>query len=213
MVSFAFVDLIHWIDPHLRKNCQTDVRTRKMKSVFEHLPRRIFLDSCTAQTLLNYGSYISEGESISPNDRAHSVPDLIENIEALRSIFLVSERALFEWIISQGSIREGEEKHDAIHMRWLNDIASHTECCLEGEGPTDFSRTTAQRLSEPKFGYLSKKDALLLKHALLLRCEAFLTVERKLPRNAAHLERELGLRILTPAQHWELLRPWAALWR
>jgi hypothetical protein len=46
-----------------------------------------------------------------------------------------------------------------------------------------------------------------------LRCEAFLTVERRLPRNAGHIERELGIRILTPITHWEMLEPWAALWR
>ena len=68
------------------------------------------------------------------------------------------------------------------------------------------------RLDERKFGYLSDKDRLLLRHAVVLRCEAFLTMERRLPRNAVHLERELGIRILTPIMHWEMLRPWAALW-
>jgi len=36
---------------------------------------------------------------------------------------------------------------------------------------------------------------------------------RRLPRNAGHIERELGIRVLTPIMHWEMLRPWAALWR
>ena len=57
------------------------------------------------------------------------------------------------------------------------------------------------RLDEPKFGYLSEKDRLLLRHAIVLRCEAFLTVECRLPHNAAHIERELGIRILTPIMH------------
>lgn len=36
----------------------------------DSLPRRIFLDSCTAtQTLGNYGGYIFEGEQISDADR------------------------------------------------------------------------------------------------------------------------------------------------
>jgi hypothetical protein len=26
-------------------------------------------------------------------------------------------------------------------------------------------------------------------------------------------QRELGIRILTPITHWEMLEPWAALWR
>jgi hypothetical protein len=97
-------------------------------------------------------------------------------------------------------------------MRWLWDIADHSEVCLEGEGPTAESETLAARLDEPKFGYLSDKDRLLLRHAITLRCEAFLTVERRLPRNAAHIGRELGIRILTPITHWEMLQPWAALW-
>jgi hypothetical protein len=40
-----------------------------------------------------------------------------------------------------------------------------------------------------------------------------MTVERRLPRNAAHIERELGIVVLTPIIHWNMLRPWAALWR
>jgi hypothetical protein len=60
------------------------------------LPRRIFLDSCTAQTLRDYGGYINEGEPIDASDRIHRVTDGIANIEALRNIFLINERALFE---------------------------------------------------------------------------------------------------------------------
>ena len=66
---------------------------------------------------------------------------------------------------------------------------------------------------DPKFGYLSRKDRLLVQQAIVLRCEAFLTVERRLPRNAPHIQQELGIRILTPIVHWGMLSPWAALWR
>jgi hypothetical protein len=88
----------------------------------------------------------------------------------------------------------------------------HSIVCLDGDGPTAESEALASRIDEPKFGYLSDKDRLLIRQAVLLRCEAFLTVERRLPRNAAHLERQIGIRILTPITHWEMLRPWAALW-
>lgn len=99
------------------------------------------------------------------------------------------------------------------HMRWLRDIADHSDACLEDDGPTAESEILADRLGELKFEYLVDKDRLLLRHAVLLRCEAFLTVERRLPRNAAHVARELGIRILTPVMHREILKPWAALWR
>jgi hypothetical protein len=63
-----------------------------MKHPFESLPRRIFLDSCTAQTLRNYGGYIYEAEPIPASDRIHRVTEGIANVQALRDIFLVNER-------------------------------------------------------------------------------------------------------------------------
>lgn len=183
-----------------------------MNHPLESVPRRIFLDSCTAQTLRDYGNYIYEGEPVPDFDRIYRITDGIANIEALRDIFLVNERAMFQWIVSSGSMQEAHDKGDHGHMQWLWDIADHSEFCLEGYGPTDESKALALRLGEAKFGYLSEKDRLLLTDAVILRCEAFLTVERRLPRNAAHLAKELGIRILTPITHWEILRPWAALW-
>ena len=184
-----------------------------MKRTLESLPRRIFLDSCTAQTLRDYGGFIYEGEPIAEADRIHRIPDGPANLDALRNVFMVSERAMFEWIVSKRSLDEARDKRDRGHMQWLWDIADHSMVCLNGEGPTPQSEKLANRLTEPKFGYLSAKDRLLLEDAVFLRCEAFLTMERRLPRNAAHIGRELGIEILRPTAHWEMLRPWAALWR
>jgi hypothetical protein len=184
-----------------------------MKHPFEVLPRRIFLDSCTAQTLQNYGGFIYEGEPIIASDPICRVPEGIANVEALRDIFLINERAQFEWIVSRGSMQEAHEKRDPGHMQWLWDIADHSAICLECDGPTAESEAIAINLDKPKFGYLSDKDRLLLRHAIILRCDSFLTVERRLPRNAAHVECELGIRIMTPITHWSMLEPWAALWR
>lgn len=139
--------------------------------------------------------------------------DGLANVEALRDIFLINERAQFEWIVSRGSLLEARDKRDPGHMRWLYDIADHSEVCLEGDGPTVDSEILATELDGQKFGYLSEKDRLLLRHAIILRCDAFLTVERRLPRNAAHIERELGICVMTPIVYWEKTRPWAALWR
>lgn len=77
---------------------------------FESLPRRIFLDSCTAQTLRDYGAYIFDGEAIPDSDRIFEVPEGIEKVEALRHIFLISERAQFEWIVSHASMMEADDR-------------------------------------------------------------------------------------------------------
>jgi len=76
------------------------------------LPRRIFLDSCTAQTLRRYGGAIHEGELVPESDRIYRIPDGIANVEALASIFRLNERALFEWIVSDASLKEAFDKHD-----------------------------------------------------------------------------------------------------
>lgn len=179
---------------------------------FETLPRRIFLDSCTAQTLRDYAAFIYEGEVIDAADRIHRVTDGLANLEALRAIFLLTERAQFEWIVAAASLDEAADKRDPGHLQWLWDIADHSQICLDAAGPSAESEALAERLAEPRFGYLSDKDRRLLADAVALRCEAFLTMERRLPRNSVHLARELGIEVLTPIRHWEMLRPWAALW-
>src|SRR5215472_18795297 len=92
--------------------------------------------SRTAQTLRNYGGYIYEAEPIPASDRIHRVTDGIANLETLRDIFSVNERALFEWILSRGSMEEAHEKRDRGHSQWLWDIADHSEICLEDDGTT-----------------------------------------------------------------------------
>jgi hypothetical protein len=179
---------------------------------FESIPRRIFLDSCTVQTLRDCGAFVFEGEEISPSDPIRRVREGIEKVEALRNIFLINERAHFEWIVSYASMAEAQAKRAPGHLQWVWDIAHHSAVCLALDGATKESRELIVRLKEPKFGYLSRMDRWLIAEALEFRCHAFLTMERRLPGNAAHMEKELGIRILTPTTLWQMLRPWAALW-
>lgn len=184
---------------------------------FHNLPRRLFLDSCTVQTIGQYGSYIWEGEPLAATDSVYRVNGGPANLAALRDIFLVNERALFEWFLSEASLEEAEAKHDSRHLRWVHDVMDHTRACLEESGgPTDESSVRASRLSEPCFGYLSEHDRRLIRDAVHLRCDAFLKMEQRLTRKQAqiaHTVREVGQQILQPVDYWERLRPWAALWR
>lgn len=179
---------------------------------FEDLPRRIFLDSCTVQTLRKYGEFIYDGGSIMKDDRIHQVPDGYENVVALRDICHVTSRAHFRWMVSDASYQEAQAKRDPNHLSWLCEVVHYTRSFHEEIGPSPESKTIATRFDELKFGYLGGGDRVLLKDAVLMECDSFLTMERKLPRNAVHIERELGIRVLTPITYWERLRPWAALW-
>jgi hypothetical protein len=119
---------------------------------FEALPRRIFLDSCTAQTLRHYDYYIYEGEPVRPSDHLRTIPEGMENLDALRRIFLLNVRALFEWIVSGASMQEAHDKRHPGHLQWSWDIADHSGVCLENEGAAAESEALAARLGETRFG-------------------------------------------------------------
>ncbi len=182
-------------------------------SSFCELPRRIFLDSSTLQALQDYGSFIFEGEALPEVSRIRRDPWGLDKLEALRAIMFVNQRAMFEFALSENSIVEVSDKGDASYLSWAYDVLDHWLICIEESGglaPTN--ETLLKKLDGGSFGYLGAKDCLLLKDALLFGCEAFLTMENRLPKNAAHIQRELGIRVLTPAQYWQLLRPWAKLY-
>jgi len=181
----------------------------------EALPVRIFLDSSTLQTLDVYGAFIWDGEEIEADDKIWSIPDGIESLQALRSIFMVNDRANFEFALSQNSFAEVAAKDDRGYLQWAYDVLAHWQIALESYDSNPFSGDgvkLADKLDSPSFGYLGAGDRRLIQDAVHLECDAFLTMERKLPKNADHIERELGIRVLTPIQYWQLLKPWAALY-
>jgi hypothetical protein len=182
-------------------------------SSFYELPRRIFLDSSTLQTLQDYGSFIWEGETLPELARIERDPQGLAKLEALRAIMFVNQRAMFEFALSENSLAEVSDKGDAYYLSWAYDVLDHWSVCIEESGGLAPAREPLlKKLDNGSFGYLSVKDRLLLKDALLFSCEAFLTMENRLPKNAVHIERELGIKVVTPAQYWELLRPWAKLY-
>jgi hypothetical protein len=55
-------------------------------------------------------------------------------------------------------------------------------------------------------------DRLLLLQYKMANCSAFLTTdENTVARHKIALD-ELGIRVLSPKDYWNLLRPWAGLW-
>jgi hypothetical protein len=92
--------------------------------------------------------------------------------------------------------------------QWQIRVWEYQGGALDGSGAR-----LAARLSERRFGYLSAKDKRLLRDAIELECDAFLTMEKKLARQAEHLRAELEIRLLRPPDYWALLEPWAGLYR
>lgn len=176
----------------------------------------MFLDSSTVQTLFKYGEAVFEGCALPPGDRANSMPGFVEDLRALEMIFAVNERAGFEFPLSPNSLKEIAAKGDPRYTQWGLDVLEPWLISVEEYGGTAFDgsgEALAERLDCPSFGDISTKDRLLIKDALLLECDAFLTMEHRLARTASHIAREVGLHVLRPPGYWRLLAPWAALYR
>jgi hypothetical protein len=183
---------------------------------FEALPKRVFLDSSTAQTLFSYGEAVFEGQAPPLGDRAYSMPSFVDDLRALEMIFAINERAGFEFPLSTNSLSEVAAKGDRRYLRWGLDLLDHWLVSLEeyrGGAFDGKGEALADKLGGSSFGYLSTKDRLLLKDALLMECDAFLTMEHRLARNASHIARETDLLVLRPPEYWRRMAPWAPLYR
>ena len=182
----------------------------------DEVPGRAFLDSSTLQTMQYYGEFIYDGGEIAKEDRIWSIPNGFCNVDALRQIMLVGRGSSLQLALSQNSLQEVLDRGRYDYLQWALEVLEYWEGCLASHEDGGYALSgrgvpLAAKLAGNGFGYLSGKDATLIRDAVLLECDVFLTMERKLPKNAAHLERELHIKVLQPLIYWDLLRPWAAL--
>ena len=172
---------------------------------WEGLPRRVYLDTNTLQTIFDYSGQVWEGEAFVAMDRDRTVPDLVHEVEALGQIMAVNQRAGFEFVVTEASLAEVSARGERSYAQWVLDVLDVWMVQSDGEEPAP--------LSIERVGSVSLKDWNLLRDALAYRCDAFLTMERRLFSQASVIERRTKLRVLQPTTYWRLLRPWAALYR
>lgn len=178
------------------------------------MPHRIFLDTGVVQYLLRYGEAVFENAALPSDNRLNEIPSGLADVEALRRFCFVNQRNAFELVVSDNSVKEvlaaGEPKFASWLMElmnyWYTIQASYEGSVVNGAGASKRARLTAR-----EFGYLSNKDRALVADACEMECDTFLTVDRRLARNAEHLRREVGMSIVTPTSLWDLLEPWAGL--
>jgi hypothetical protein len=126
------------------------------------LPRRIYLDTSTLQNLYDFGGEIFEGEPFEPVGRAVRVRGLADEIDALRMIFTVNERAMFEFVVTEASLREVVNRTRPGYTQWVYDVLGTWLIQSEGEATPEPGRTFEDR----RFGMISVKDRRLLQEAL-----------------------------------------------
>lgn len=172
------------------------------------LPRRIYLDTSTLQSIHDFGEVIFEGEPFAPVGRAARVEGLAAELDALWRILLVNQRAMFEFVVTAASLREVQARNRPQFTQWVYDVIDAWLIQSEGQDPP----TPGATFTNHRFGMISQKDRRLLQEALDWKCEAFVTMERRLPTAAEFIERETRLQVMRPTTYWSLLSPWARLY-
>ncbi len=178
----------------------------RLVQAWSSLPRRIYLDTGTMQALFDYGDVIWESDQFIPTGRAAKVAGFAEELEALRLIFSVNERAQFELVVTEASLREVMARGQHGYTQWVHDVLDTWLIQSVSEEPP----SSTESFERP--GSVSVKDWRLLQDALALGCDAFLTMERRLATQADVIERATHLRVMRPSAYWNLFAPWARLY-
>lgn len=133
-----------------------------MIGTFNFMPQRIFLDSSVLQTLLNYGGFLYDYESLDSDDPIYRDTKGLEKLKALRLIMRISERAPYEFAISENSFSEVYAKNDPIYLRWAYDVLDHWQACLFDSRPPNPNPELISRIDSSSYKYLSDGDRLLI---------------------------------------------------
>ena len=188
------------------------------------LPQRTLLDTCILNRLYDEGGYIFDGDEPSHHSSQR------EELDALRAIFLVNERARFQFLVSPLSIAEIANIQNLRSrgglLMWVLDVLDHWLVMLDeigdriskgGSVRTRFKLTAelqsleAALLAIPDFAR-DPFDRLLLIQYKMGACDCFLTSDLNTIWKHREQLNALGIKVVRPEEYWLELKPWAALW-
>lgn len=177
---------------------------------FEDIPKRVFLDTNVINVLVKYSEEIFDQVGILDGTNATRADD----VEALRKIFFVGARANWDILASEKTVEEIALTQDATLRERLLRFASEILNRDIDDDDRRFSNNFARRIVDSHFvaALPDRNDRLLVGNAIGLGCDAFCTCDRTTIVKKRERLKSLNLRIITPAEWWASIRPWAALW-
>lgn len=177
---------------------------------FESIPQRVFLDTNVINVLVKHSAHVFDREPIPTSTEL----TLALDIEALMHVFYLGAQANWSLLGSQKTIdelsrtREGELRDDLLE--YALGIVNQNLDDEDRKFAADFGR----RLSDSPFvaALPDLADRELIGNAIGFGCDAFCTRDRAtIVSKRGHL-RQVPLRIITPAEWWAHIKPWAGLW-
>jgi hypothetical protein len=184
------------------------------------------MDTCIINKIFEEGYYIWEGELPDGVTDEEIDPEL----QALRAIFQVNQRASFQWLISPLSVAELANVQDFVdreqRVRWILDVLDHWLIMLDeiedrsSQGGTVRHRfKLCEELQSLEANLMKISDfrrdpfdRLLLVQYRMGNCDAFMTLDQNTIWRHREELKDLGILVLRPTEFWDKLKPWAALW-
>jgi hypothetical protein len=177
---------------------------------FESIPRRVFLDTNVINVLVKHSTHVFEQELIPPETE----PTLAIDIEALMHIFYVGVRADWSLLASQKTLDELSRAKNGTLRDDLLEYALGFVNRDRGDEDRRFSVDFGRRMIDAPFvaALPDLADRELIGNAIGFGCDAFCTCDRTTIVRKRALLRQVPLRIVTPAEWWAHVKPWAGLW-
>ena len=180
------------------------------------VPGRVFLDTCVVNFMLEFGEQIHDSADLPPVGAREAA-----DIEALRDLWVVGQRAMWQVAISPYTYSEiartkDEEKLRQLHM-WFQELWQYWRSTIEQtDDLPSFIEAEDIRVRTLISDYLSclpdVADRVLVCDALVYRCDLFCTRDwTTVLKHRAELS-GLPMEIVTPSEWWAKVRPYAGLW-
>lgn len=204
-------------DPQLPLRREVDGSVPLGMTPLQGVPRRVFLDTCVVNFMLDHGEQIYDGGSI-PADANQRVA---RDIEAMFDIMFVGKRAMWQLAISPHTYQEIAATRDGGRRyqleSWFEDLWQYWLGIIhENDDLPSFVEAEDVRVRLLGSGILDvlpdMADRVLVCDAVVYRCDVFCTQDRAtILKHRDHLS-ELPLRIVTPVEWWSSIQPYARLW-
>jgi len=181
------------------------------------IPGRVFLDTSVVNFWMDHGQEITEG-SAPPEGLPQSD---VQDILALYSIYMTAQRAAWQLAISPHTYHEllntNEPNRRYYLENWFFEIWDYwQEIIRNNDGLPSFNEAERTRVDLLSSGALDPlpdlADRILLLDAIVYRCGLFCTRDRRTIIKQRDDLAHISVPIVTPAEWWEKIAPYASLW-
>ena len=180
---------------------------------------RILFDTNLVNLTLDCGEYIFDGGEIPAHlpgtkPRRSLTATEVDDVTALRGMFLTGQRASWQLAISPLTYQEIDATRDDARrtqlMRWFNELWMYWREFFEADKLSDqHADSLARRLvgSDYLAPIPQTSDRVLVAHAIAYGCDAFCTRDRKTILRHRQKLRGVPLRFLSPTEWWQEVMP------